>query len=176
MNRHWWDSKSGPIVPLLAQCETRHMLYRLSYAGLVEFSPNDTKMATLATKIYVGKSKINLVKNVNLIRDWTWDLLGWILDFDDLTEINRAWLCKDSKSLSLKLWTDGVAAVAASLKFWRLDWRLRIWDQFWRVTMYFNGTLPLPLTLDAPLDARCVYTLTTNAKLTSLPTPPTLYN
>ena len=32
-----------------------------------------------------------------------------------------------------------------------------VWDQFWRVIMHSNGTLPLPLTLGAPLDARCGY-------------------
>ena len=34
-----------------------------------------------------------------------------------------------------------------------------VWDRFWNVTMHSNGTLPLMLTLDAPLDARCGYSL-----------------
>ena len=41
-----------------------------------------------------------------------------------------------------------------------------VWDRFWSVTMYSNGTLPLPLPLDVPLDTRCVYTLMAHSHCT----------
>ena len=34
-----------------------------------------------------------------------------------------------------------------------------IWDPFWSVTMYSNGTLLLDVLFDAPLDAQCGYAL-----------------
>ena len=71
----------------------------------------------LAIKAYVGKSKINSAKKcLGLLRrlwwfsvwanlasvDWrilnfTFLCTNWLLDFEDLTEINRAWLHKDAK-------------------------------------------------------------------------------
>ena len=35
-NMHWWGSRLGPIMHVTAsKCETRHMLYQLSYAGSI---------------------------------------------------------------------------------------------------------------------------------------------
>ena len=55
---------------------------------------------------------------------------------------------------TVKLWTD---------RAWVDAWEW-IWDWFWSVTMYSNGTLPLPL----PLDAQCVYTLSPISYILSL--------
>ena len=83
-------------------------------AQKVEFFCDYTK---LAIKAYVGKSKVNSAKKcLVLLRrlwclsvwanlasvDWrifnfTFLCTNWLLDFEDSTEINRAWLHKDAK-------------------------------------------------------------------------------
>ena len=65
--------------------------------------------------------------------------------------------------------TERQAAVAAADLHWvygdAWEW---VWDRFWSVTIHSNGTLPLPLMLDMPLDARCEHSLIVQSNMYSI--------
>ena len=70
----------------------------------------------------------------------------------------------------------GINTPSVKRQLWSFDACHDVWEwicyPFWSVTMHSNGTLPLLLSLDVPLDARCGYSLNVHCRRWHCLAPP----
>ena len=127
------DSKKGQLIYLTRKGSFQVILYKM-----IRFLSGNVKKHTKLAKIEF------------LLTDWSslWTLTNFNR-FSHPTTVT-------TPSVKRQIGSHWIQC-DAHLDAWK--W---VWDRFLNVTMHSNGTLPLLLMLDAPLAARCGYSITNN--------------